>query len=339
MRRRLVRIGIVPLVVALVGVQIGLVAARATARPVTTLAAQQAEAEPRSAAIYAGSCAEFGDSALFDLNEPEPRDVGTSSTLVATSFTTVEATLTDLIGDPHAIAVFDDDEALVACGELGSGPAGDNRYLGLREANSSGITGVAWLLAQDDQTRVSLFVSQGLAEATEPQATAEVDQPSNAFISENYGYSLTWDESWAVVERGSDTDSDDNPTDFVTLTNGISFIEVTGFASERDPEACVENFTSRVSSSESVSDWEPRLGADGEPLRGSDDRSAFAVHNLTYSDQDSVRPVSLYFGCRSLQPDQQLLSVFQFVVSNAYDHQVPARESLLQGLTLPPVED
>lgn len=335
MRGRLARIAIVSLVIALLSVNGGLFSARAASRPLSMVATQQDDAEPQSAAIYAGSCDDRDEQAVFELNEPEPRNMGDATTSVATSFTTVEATLTDLVDDPHAIAVLGDDGALIACGEIGSGSASGNRYLGLREENDSGYVGVAWLFGEGEQTQVSLFLSQGLADENEPQATAVADQPDNAFISENYGFSLAWDESWAVVERGSQTDDDDNPTDFVSLSNGISYIEVTGFTSDSDPEACVSNFTSRVSESEAVSNWEPRLGADGQPLQGEDDGSAFAVNNLTYTTEDSVRPMTIYFGCLSLEPGEHLLSIFQFVVRNAYDHQVSARDGLLQGLTLP----
>jgi hypothetical protein len=121
----------------------------------------------------------------------------------------------------------------------------------------------------------------------------------------------------------------------VYLYNGISYVEITGFASKLDPETCVSNYFSNVSEAAAVSELEPRLGADGQPLRGEDDGSAFAVNNLILTNQDSVRPMSIYFGCRSLRPGEQMLTVFQLVVRNAYDHQVAARDGLLAGLTLP----
>ena len=91
---------------------------------------------------------------------------------VATSVTTVDAPLEDILADEHAINFHESEENIqdyIACGDVGgmvaTGPGmeqGGTLVIGLRELNESGYSGIAVLEGMDDQTEVSVYLAQGL---------------------------------------------------------------------------------------------------------------------------------------------------------------------------------
>ncbi|MCC6421434.1 MAG: hypothetical protein IT429_24720 [Gemmataceae bacterium] len=91
---------------------------------------------------------------------------------VETSETVVPASLQDLLTSPHAINVHESAaniQRYIACGDLGgqvmSGPGmeqGGTLVIGLRELNDSGYAGIAVLEGMGDQTRVDVYLAQGL---------------------------------------------------------------------------------------------------------------------------------------------------------------------------------
>ena len=128
---------------------------------------QTDEDGPRTAAIHAGSCDDLDSDPVFELDEVTAGETAATepATPVETSFSSVDAPLADLLAEAHAIvvAIDGDPEAAVACGELGD-EGEDNLFVGLREQNRSGSSGVAWLRDEGDATRVSLFLAEGLAD-------------------------------------------------------------------------------------------------------------------------------------------------------------------------------
>lgn len=83
---------------------------------------------------------------------------------VAVATTDVPLPLADILAAPHAINVHsaEDISLYVACGDIAGTPDEQgNLFIGLAEQNGSGLNGVAWLLADGEQTIVTVFLSGG----------------------------------------------------------------------------------------------------------------------------------------------------------------------------------
>jgi len=119
-----------------------------------------------TAAIAEGACDDLEEAASTPL---EPPAVGTGNPAgsadaipVAVSYSTVDFSFDELLDGNHAVLIRgSDDEAIVACGEIGGVRQPDGALaVGLSGAGS-GVSGVAYLspLSDDpDQTGISLFV-------------------------------------------------------------------------------------------------------------------------------------------------------------------------------------
>ena len=131
-------------------------------------ASQDDESEVHPAHIHSGTCAELGDvvAPLTDvahIGEDGERTGAASSIPVKTSYTVVEVPLQEIIDGGHAINVHlsaDEIDVYIACGDIGGvvtmdeGEEENELIIGLGELNDSGHTGIAWLAAEGDTTRV-----------------------------------------------------------------------------------------------------------------------------------------------------------------------------------------
>lgn len=135
------------------------------ARPVSQLASIKA---PFPALITAGTCEtpDFETTfSLFDVGaEDAPVGAATAAT-VYQSATTVRIGLDDLITQTYSIVVrvSEDDDTVIACGEIGGLRTGDDLTVGIRERSGSGYTGIGWLRGSDGSTLVYVFLGHGLS--------------------------------------------------------------------------------------------------------------------------------------------------------------------------------
>jgi hypothetical protein len=169
-----------------------LLAAGLVAVPVTSIA-QEGNATPDvvemhayPAHIHSGTCENLGDIAfpLDDLISARTQGTPQSATeaspeggrdstpvaadeldnVVATSSTTVEASLDDILAAEHAINVHESAEKIenyIACGEITGIPENDQLEIELRELNASGYEG--WVILVDNgdgSTRVDIILLQ-----------------------------------------------------------------------------------------------------------------------------------------------------------------------------------
>ena len=122
--------------------------------------------------ITEGTCGDLDDEPLFDLSgltTPEADVSGSEfATVVESSYTVIDISLDELLDGDHVInaVIADDDRDFVACGEIGGPVRPDGSLIvGLREAEGSGLSGVAYLSpASGGQTAISIFLAPGLAE-------------------------------------------------------------------------------------------------------------------------------------------------------------------------------
>lgn len=160
------------------------------------IGAQISPAQVLPARIYAGTCGQLGAEPAFqliDIGAPgaqgtstptSPDPVGAPGAVPARSSTTiVDAMLGDLTASNYAIDIridAADPSTSIACGDiggiLGGAAPGTELALGLRQANASGYTGMAWLQEEGEQTIVNLFLAPGLATGGVGSATAPVTQ-------------------------------------------------------------------------------------------------------------------------------------------------------------------
>jgi hypothetical protein len=316
------------------------------------------EGDALAAALYPGACDDAADGEpAYELRELEVQAAGESATSVLTSFTTVDAPLAELVGDPVAILVLSGGETAL-CGEVGGGAAATSRYVGLREVNASGYVGFAWLFAREEQTQVSLFVAPGLggdrpADGPPPEETEEPEPPTDptaepteaptagatgdgeTYVSENYGYAVTYDATWRILDEETTEDAAGNPTDVLQLTNGRSVTAFLGRTLGLDPETCVEEWSAASAEDEGTSDYAPKEGPDGEPMAGREGDAAFAVFDYTYTEEGEESELSMYLMCRPITPGREMLMFLHATEQATYETEVEAREELLAGLRLP----
>ncbi len=163
------------------------------------MAAQDDEAEVHPAHIHSGTCAELGDvvaplSDVAHIGDDAERTGATSAIPVKSSTTVVEMPLREIIDGGHAINVHlsaDEIDVYIACGDIGGvvttdeGEGEEELVIGLGELNDSGHTGIAWLGAEGDTTRVLVeLVEPGSmtagAEAAQEATPASVDAGADA---------------------------------------------------------------------------------------------------------------------------------------------------------------
>jgi hypothetical protein len=304
-----------------------------------------------TAAVHTGSCELLGD-AVSQLRPLQAQGEGESA--VQTSFTTIDVSLAELIAGGYAIAV-NDGATVVACGDV-AGPSGNDVFLGLREQNAAGYSGIAWLHARGNQTQVSIFLAHGLGGAApeeddlfpppppvetptteptpvvvEPTPTSEPTADLVTYVSPSYGYQVRYDQrAWQKVDESSQP-GQAGPVDYLALSNGLSLVEFLALPADPGVTAfdCIAFWQRNLSSNERVTDFQPRPGEEG----GTQDQ-AFAAFDFTISANGQPTPSSIWVGCYQLPNAGAILAVLHQVPQRAYDQQAPAREQLLQGLTL-----
>ena len=129
------------------------------------------EPDGSDAVIFPGTCETetFEDpmAQLTDVVSVAGEATGADAfSTVATSFSTVDLTLDELLADEHVLVVFDEiqTERALSCGPIGGMIADDGSLaIGLRETPGAGWSGVAYLAPDADGTSITIFLAEGLA--------------------------------------------------------------------------------------------------------------------------------------------------------------------------------
>src|SRR5215208_6605433 len=136
------------------------------------LAAQDEEGDAHPAHIHSGTCAELGDvvvplTDVTPIGDESNRTGATSAIPVESSLSVVDMPLQEIIDGGHAINIHlsaDEIDTYIACGDIGGAVTTDKGetepelIIGLSELNDSGHTGIAWLGAEGDKTRVPVYL-------------------------------------------------------------------------------------------------------------------------------------------------------------------------------------
>ena len=127
--------------------------------------------------IHEGTCEELGPVAFrlngvggsVDLdNAPVATPLAVnadSSYQVLTSETVIDGSIEELLSGPHAVMIYESDEAMdaIACGNIGGARTGEMLATGLAEAGVPGHIGFALFQPDGDLTDVLVVLGHGLA--------------------------------------------------------------------------------------------------------------------------------------------------------------------------------
>src|SRR5215212_6556801 len=158
------------------------------------LAAQDDEAEAHPAHIHSGSCADLGDvvyplTDITSIGGDTERTGAASAIPVEGSTTVVDTPLQDLVDGDFAINVHESAEEIdtyIACGDIGGAVTTDEGedqpelIIGLGELNDSGYSGIAWLGADGDKTRVSVRLTEAASTGSSSAGAAQEATPGAA---------------------------------------------------------------------------------------------------------------------------------------------------------------
>jgi plastocyanin len=168
------------------------------------LAAQDDEAEVHPAHIHTGTCAELGDvvaplTDIAHIGDDAERTGPASAIPVKSSVTVVDMPLQEIVDGGHAINVHrsaDEIDTYIACGDIGGvvvtdeGEEENELVIGLGELNDSGHTGIAWLGAEGDQTRVAVHLVEPATMGEAGTEAAQEATPSTEDAGEAAAESL-----------------------------------------------------------------------------------------------------------------------------------------------------
>lgn len=137
--------------------------------------AQDAEVPAHPANILAGTCDDLDQVAVAELSyvsvlvnegddaENTPQGVLSAGQVLLSSTEGVELPLEDILGSAHSIVVSLSDteiDTYIACGEIGGIVVDGDLYVGLRDVNGSGYSGVAQLQEDGDNTNINIFLTE-----------------------------------------------------------------------------------------------------------------------------------------------------------------------------------
>lgn len=162
-------------------------------------------------------------------------------------------------------------------------------------------------------------------------AAATADITGSTYTSPDFGFTVTWDASWFVVEEVNDE------FDFVRLTNGVTFATVGGgIEAGGMPQLAIVGTLMSFRQATQVSNLQVKLDANGSPMQGTEENRAwvFFTYTLTFDD-GSTMDFTAYEEARVLIPGQALVELFSLTPSMFFDNEWPAIEQLFSTVTIP----
>lgn len=322
------------------------------------------------AAVVSGSCDSPGDVA------GQLRDLVPASGGVLTSFTRVDLAIAKLTGGGYAILVTDNGSA-AACGDIsGTGSDvyvavtsrsnagyGGIAWLHARDPQtqvslfvSQGLGGASSANTPTNPEPPSDTTPQPPAQNTPkatstrtPQAKATVTPrpqksatpggggQTTTYTSPTFGYTMTYDATWTVVEAVTNPTSN-GPQDLLHLSNKTSAVYLfTNYADETFPmNQIADVLQGRLTSDSSISNVSVRVDSNGNQIRSNDANTAIVAFNLTWTAKDGTQyQLYDYYHCYRLTGKGAVLIFLNEGLQQSYDQQAAARQKLENTITLP----
>jgi predicted metalloprotease len=150
------------------------------------------------------------------------------------------------------------------------------------------------------------------------------------YTSPSYGYQLSWDKSWSVVEQSSE-----GGYDLLQLSNGVSDVYVEGYVgSKGDPQTCLDDNRAYLAGDADPETITYVSDQAGTPVAGVDQGVGFAVFDLSAVETEGDVPSYAAVWCQAIRPGVSVLAITQVVAVDEYANQTKPMDDLLAGLTL-----
>jgi hypothetical protein len=166
--------------------------------------------------------------------------------------------------------------------------------------------------------RVSLLDPLAAQTDGQPQSPA-ANQPQipglsgMTYTDPVYGYALTWDPSWSVLDFFTR-----NGSDVLRITNGPITADIYGYSTSSDSAACLNELMAAYQSDARYSSAAYAVNAQGEPLLSAGTTSAIAVLELTFLDEQGVlQTINDYALCLALPGNQAQVRMEQYIAPEA----------------------
>jgi endonuclease YncB( thermonuclease family) len=153
----------------------------------------------------------------------------------------------------------------------------------------------------------------------------------NTYTSPQFGYSVTWDDTWFLVSEESSL------YDNLMLTNGLTYCQIIGGPDPAmTPEAGLAGFLAGIRTTPGISDFAPLLDTEGNAVRGGDATRAFAAFTYTFTMEDgSAVPLANYIEVRLLVPGQSVVGFVAETLAANFESERPQFEQLFSTVLLP----
>ena len=160
---------------------------------------------------------------------------------------------------------------------------------------------------------------------------ARAEVVGNTYTSPQFSYSVTWDESWAVIEEISQV------VDRIVVTNGIGFAQFIGAdALGESAEVAIVFEVGGLRADSHVSNVQELPASDGIPGSGGDESSYFKTISYTYTGDDgSTRDFIDYYEARTFSQGQATLLFIGSAPSDLFPLAMTTFQPLLDSLVIP----
>ncbi|MGH2534529.1 MAG: neutral zinc metallopeptidase [Thermomicrobiales bacterium] len=151
----------------------------------------------------------------------------------------------------------------------------------------------------------------------------------NTYTSSTFGYSVTWDGTWTVIDESS-VDGFDS----LGLSNDVSTVYFSAYVSNGEDEpTCLATSADLLSQEAGVSDFR-QAESGGEPLAGVAAFGSWAVYDFAYAAQGETVAYSAFLLCRELIPGETMLQGVQIVETASYNDELDSVVALFEAVTL-----
>ena len=155
----------------------------------------------------------------------------------------------------------------------------------------------------------------------------------STYSSPKYGFTLTWDDTWFVLQ-------DQSADEMLMISNGASTaIFLADDDTSPNAEVLINSLGAALGLSFGFEDMVPLRDAAGNIVRGSDETKAFAAFSFTMSLPDGSRvPMATYMEARPIVQGQSYLLLLTMTAVNSFWFQMPAYQALTAGIMIPSAE-
>ncbi|HVL26172.1 MAG TPA: tetratricopeptide repeat protein, partial [Thermomicrobiales bacterium] len=148
------------------------------------------------------------------------------------------------------------------------------------------------------------------------------------YTSANFGYTVTWDDTWTVSEASTDPMT---RLDALQLTNGVSTVHISAASMDvTDASACLDASLERVRAEGAWANVTPATDEAGGEVAGETGDSAYVAF-VEQGDAGSSGAFVDYIDCRPLGTPGTFASVIALVPAVVYDQQAAMVNQLFAG--------